>query len=173
VPHALSLLYALCPPHGVVDRIRVEANDAKGGVPTALTISFQYAHSAGRTNVAIDLCQMSQSPRPAGYSIDGRWVRRVVQMPDYDVFFIANDTSHSGRMSGTTLERPQRRMPITDPLRLLLSDFLRRVQQAEQGAGGEGQVDATLLERLSLLCTIYAVARNSLLAPAPSGRGSG
>jgi hypothetical protein len=31
VPHALSLLFALCPPRGLVERLRVEANDARDG----------------------------------------------------------------------------------------------------------------------------------------------
>ncbi len=159
VPHALSLLTALCPPRGTLERLRVESNDACEGVPTALTISFQYVHGNGRTNVSIDLCHTRQSPRPAGYSIDGRPVRRVVEMPGYQTYFVAQK---SGRMPGDTRERPLRRVPIDDPLRLLLSDFLRRVQLAKSGGETDRLTDASLLERLGLLRTIYGVARSAL-----------
>jgi hypothetical protein len=142
-PHALSLLYSLCPPQGRVERLRVQANDARDGVATALTVSFQYSHSLGRTSMSIDLCHMPQSPRPAGYTIDGRSV------------FVARDAI--GRGGDNPL-----RMPIGDPLKLLLAEFQKRVTAADQGIGAASQADATLLERLGLLRTIEAVARTAL-----------
>jgi hypothetical protein len=157
----LSLLYALCPPGGLVERLRVQSNDVRDGLPTAMTISFQYTHNVGRTNVSIDLCQMPQSPRPAGYSIDGRWVRRAVEMPDYRLSLVAGEHGQIARAEESRA-RPVRRMTITDPLRLLLADFLKRVERAEQAGAAAVQVDSTLLERLSLLRTIYAVARTAL-----------
>jgi hypothetical protein len=162
VPHALSLLYALCPPGGMLERLRVHSNDARDGVPTALTISFQYAHSLGRTNVSIDLCQMAQSPRPAGYSIEGLWVRRSVEMPDYRLSFVASESPRvAARLEESSSHRPVRRLPITDPLQMLLADFLKRVQRAQAGVAAD-QTDPTLLERLSTLRAIYAVARTAL-----------
>lgn len=156
VPHALSLLYALCPSGGVAERIRVEPNDSHDGVATALTVSFQYTHCQGRTNVSVDLCHMPQSPRPAGYAIDGQSVRRIIESNGNQQFFVTSDTE------SRTGERPLRRVPIADPLRLLLLEFQRRVTAADQGVLDASQADATLLERLGLLRTIEAVARRAI-----------
>ncbi len=161
-PHALSLLYALCPPGGALERLRVHANDVRDGLPTAMTISFQYSHSLGRTNVSIDLCQMAQAPRAAGYSINGHWVRRAVEMPGYRLSFVASERPRAtSRLEDSSSQRPVRRLPITDPLEMLLADFLKRIERAGAGVAA-GQTDQTLLERLSTLRAIYAVARTAL-----------
>ena len=153
VPHALSLLLALCPAGGSAHEICVEpgGGHAEAATATAVTVSFEYVHRLGRTQVSIELCQVRQQPRPAGYMLDGRWVRRMIDMPGYALYFAAGE------------EQPVRRIRIEDPLRLLLSEFLRRLEIAQASGSAKPEfADESILERLALLNDIYKVACTTL-----------
>jgi hypothetical protein len=160
LPHALSQLLALCPAGGRAVRTQVAVHERQENVATALTLDFDYLHARGATAVSVDLCQVPQQPRPAGYAINGLSVRRVVEMPRYEMFFAAPDSPLQWGKSRLPLEdRAPRRLRIEDPLRLLLAEFLARVRQAATGdvcaAGDEG----ALVSKLQLLRDIDAAAR--------------
>jgi hypothetical protein len=149
VPHLLSLLWRLCPAGGRLSRIHIEHRDN-----TSLDIHFNYEHCQGRTEATLSLRQAPRQPRPAGYSIDGRSVRRVVEMPEYRQFFERSAADLNAVASATS-----QRVPLEDPLRLLLADFLARVGQSH--CGDAVWQDDTLLERLAALRDIAAVVEQA------------
>ena len=57
--------------------------------PEHLTLSFEYRHATGCLEAAVDLIQTLESPRPAGYALNGRAVRRSIRLPEYQMVFTA------------------------------------------------------------------------------------
>jgi predicted dehydrogenase len=81
LPHVLSMVHCLT---GVGD-IQNPRSVLKN--PEHLTVSFEYRHGRGCLEVAVDLIQTPESPRPAGYAINGYAVRRSIQLPEYQMMF--------------------------------------------------------------------------------------
>ncbi len=104
LPHPLSLLQTLAGEGELCD-IRIE------GAGPRLDIAFGYRCASGTVATTVRLERCDLPPRPAGYAIDGRAVRRHVELPDYAIFFENPD-------------EPGARVRLTDPLRLLLRTFL-------------------------------------------------
>ena len=98
LPHVLSMVHCLT---GVGEVQKVEA---KNNGPEHLNIAFDYRHATGCLEVSVDLIQSPESPRPAGYAINGHDVRRSIQIPEYQMMF----TDESGKQ--VTVEDPLKKL---------------------------------------------------------------
>jgi len=98
LPHVLSMVHCLT---GVGEVQKVEA---KYNGPEHLNIAFDYRHATGCLEVSVDLVQSPESPRPAGYAINGHDVRRSIQLPEYQMMF----TDESGKQ--VTVEDPLKKL---------------------------------------------------------------
>lgn len=111
-PHLLSMLYALAGP-GEIGQIRGEYRDLpEYGARSAMQLSFIYRHAQGATEVELSLSRCAQSPRPAGYSVNGFGVQRHIELPGYLLSFSANGES----------------VPVPDPLAAAVADFVRSLE---------------------------------------------
>jgi hypothetical protein len=81
LPHVLSMVHCLT---GIGD---VENPRIRSKSPEHKIVSFEYRHATGCLEVAVDLIQTPESPRPAGYAINGYAVRRSIQLPEYQMMF--------------------------------------------------------------------------------------
>ena len=99
LPHVLSMVHCLTG-IGVVQNPRAAFKN-----PKHLTVSFEYRHAAGCLEVTVELMQTPESPRPAGYAINGHKVRRTIQLPEYQLMF----TGDSGEQ-----------VAVEDPLKKLV-----------------------------------------------------
>jgi len=108
LPHPISMLRALAGPGRARPRgIAWESEEAS-------EVRFDYEHAGGTVEVEVALRVRDSQPRPAAYWIDGREARREVRMPDY-AFELASEDG--------------RRVPVDDPLGLLVGDYLARVRR--------------------------------------------
>jgi len=64
----------------------------------------------------VDLIQSPESPRPAGYTINGHEVRRSIQLPEYQMMF----TDKSGNQ-----------MAVEDPLKKLVRSTLADLENGK------------------------------------------
>ena len=71
LPHVLSMVHCLTG----IGEVQNPRADHKN--PEQMKVSFEYWHAAGRLDVAVDLVRTPESPRPAGYAINGHAVRRI------------------------------------------------------------------------------------------------
>lgn len=100
--HPLSMLERLCG-HAPVEAVRTEMQE--GG----WIVEFRYRGAACK----IRLQHAAEPPRPAGYGVNGRFARRVIE-PGYELFFEDDD----------------RRVPLPDPMPLRVREV---VQAARAG----------------------------------------
>ena len=107
--HPISLLQALVGP-GFVEN--AEARYGASGRDD-MTLEFEYRHAHGTTRSSVHLHTCPEPPRPAGFTINGHQIRREIDLPDYELYFSNGD----------------RRVPVEDPVKLLVADFLQRVEQ--------------------------------------------
>ena len=108
-PHGISMLQALAGEGGFEDVQASFSNEQRH-----LELSFTYRpHAPGADAVegSFRYEQHARPPRPASYSINGCKVRRQLEMPDYRMRFSAGDRS----------------VPLDDPLKLLVRNFLRQI----------------------------------------------
>ena len=98
LPHVLSMVHWLIGVGEVMNPRAAYKN------PKHLTVSFDYLHTQGRVEVGVDLVQSPESPRPAGYAINGHDVRRSIQLPEYQMMF----TDESGKQ--VTVEDPLKKL---------------------------------------------------------------
>lgn len=110
LPHVLSMVHCLT---GIGD---VQSPRAISKTPEHLTVSFEYRHATGCLEVVVDLIQTPESPRPAGYAINGHAVRRSIQLPEYQMMF-------SGE-SGEPIE-------VADPLEKRVRHFLTDLENGK------------------------------------------
>jgi hypothetical protein len=150
LPHALSLLFALAPGGGRVERLEVLPRESRNDAVTAADVHLDYRHRDGVTHVNVLLRHAASQPRPAGYVIDGYAGWRHVRMPSYEMWLATDAIADSA----------VRRVPLEDPLRLLLADFLNRCNQAS--AGADFKKDRTILQRLAILRDAYRIAEHAL-----------
>ena len=145
--HPLSLLEALC---GVGE---VESPRAVYGEEGDLTLRFQYApreryEETKATEVVARLVRHAAPPRPAGYAIDGCAVERMIELPSYEISFVA------------TIDGRERRQPVPDPVTALVRDFVEGV------ASGRSTDRAALVSGMRGLERLVAAAA----AAEPQGR---
>lgn len=110
LPHVLSMVHCLTG-LGEVQNPRAAAK-----TPEHLTVSFEYRHAAGCLEVAVDLVQTPESPRPAGYAINGHAVRRTIQLPEYQMMF----TGESGKP-----------VAVEDPLEKRVRNYLADLENGK------------------------------------------
>jgi hypothetical protein len=151
LPHALSLLFTLAPTDGQASDIQVAFSENPAEASSEMAVAFRYRHRRGVTNVHVAMRRVPQPPRPAGYQIDGRWAFRRLEMPGYQMFLQSEPPCEGGAPGGGV-----RCVPLDDPLRRLLADFLNRCRRADERA--ESYRDASLLNRLAILHELYRAA---------------
>ena len=124
LPHPLSLLQALVPGPAEVGEIRFEA-PARG----SLRVAFAWRAAGAPVAVEIALVTQERPPRVAAYAVNGRWAERRIRAEDYALRFADG----------------AREVPVPDPLRALLADF---VKEPSRPPGGESGERMALLERI-------------------------
>jgi predicted dehydrogenase len=134
LPHALSLLQALLP--GAEAAVEVPRFSSRYPAADSLTIRFRYQTESHACEVELRLAHRAEQPHHAGYALDGRSVRRVVSLPDYQLSFVA-----AGRS-----------VPIADPLTSLVADFVAALAETPQGAAPPPT--RRIRQRLQLLVAI-------------------
>lgn len=164
LPHVLSLLLALAPLGGDAEHVTYRQQGEE------IQLTFRYAHRLGVTDVCVSLRQVLQQPRPAAYAINGRAARRVIDLPEYTMYFEPVDhVAEAFDLRAECFVEP-RRQPLADPLELLVRDFVRRVSSHRRPTR-----NAVAVESSRLLATIdQAVRRNGAADSTnsrPHGRG--
>lgn len=112
------------------------------------------------THVRAVFRQVAAQPRPAGYAIDGRAVRRTIDVTDYSMALVEVDdlfARDDDFVRPADRSNSSRRIAIPDPLQVLLEDFVARISSAEPPRS-----DSTLLDRLRLLDAVYRAACEQL-----------
>ncbi|MGE3165998.1 MAG: Gfo/Idh/MocA family oxidoreductase [Planctomycetota bacterium] len=141
-PHLISLLQALVG-LGEVEVPAVEWAASRREV----TVRFRYRPVNGATVAAqLELRQTPAPPRPAGYAINGRWVERVIELPAYDMSFVA-----AGR-----------RTPLPDPLAQHVQQFLHCVD------AGKSADRPALVEGMRALAMLHSAAHASFPGEIPT-----
>ena len=141
-PHALSILLGLCK-YGVVDEVGARYEDASC---RRLELDFVYRHEGtAQTAVKCRFVTTEAQPRTAGYSINGKGVRREIAFPDYSMTFVAE--GERAEVGGAL-----RSINISDPLQKHVEAFLQKI------ASG-GRTDRRgLVEGMTNLHTLVTVA---------------
>lgn len=80
-----------------------------------LTLEFEYRHAVGTARSTVHLHTCVKPPRPASFAINGHEVKREIDLPGYEIYFSTGE----------------RRVPVEDPVKLLVADFLRRVDRRD------------------------------------------
>jgi len=124
LPHPLSLLQALAPGPAELGDIRFAALAAG-----AIRLAFEWRAAGTKVGAEIALVSMERTPREAGYGVNGRWAERRIGPGDYALRFADG----------------AREVPVPDPLRALLADF---VAEPARASGGEIGERMALLERI-------------------------
>jgi predicted dehydrogenase len=136
VPHVLSLIQALLPGGaGRIDRVRFS-----GGGPDSdrLDLGFRFVSGERELDVEIELRRSDRHPREAALEIDGRRAERLVASEGYRLSFAADG----------------RRVPLPDPLTLLVADFVRALPS--RGERATASRSREIAERMELLERIVA-----------------
>ncbi len=110
LPHVLSMVHCLT---GVGEVQKVEATY---NGHDEMNITFDYRHAQGCLAVAVNLIQSLESPRPAGYAINGHEVRRSIQLPEYQMMF----TDEKGKQ-----------VAVEDPLKKLVKHTLADLENGK------------------------------------------
>lgn len=124
LPHPLSLMQALVPGPAELGDIRFEALAAG-----SLRLAFEWRAAGARAAVEIALVTRERPPREAAYAVNGHWAERRIRPADYALSFVDG----------------AREVPVPDPLRALLADF---VKEPSRPPGGESGERMALLERI-------------------------
>jgi predicted dehydrogenase len=124
IPHPLSLLQALAPGPPEIAGIRFDAAE-----PGSISLAFEWRAGGARVEVAITLVTQRRPPREAGYAVNQLWAERRIAGSDYALY----------------LGDGPRQVPVPDPLRALLADFVADPARAPTGESGERMA---LLERI-------------------------
>jgi hypothetical protein len=139
LPHALSLLQALAPgPDGRIEDPRFSTGDP---ATDRLELEFRFRSGNDGIDVRIELRHSDTTPRNAGYALDGRRASRLVSGDDYRLSFEDGD----------------RRVPMADPLPLLVADFVAAIGRATV-RGGDRSRD--IVQRMGLIETLVIAHRD-------------
>jgi predicted dehydrogenase len=135
LPHALSLLQALVPGGDArVEAIAFSTHDPRSD---ALRVRFRYRTEVAACEAEVALRRSDTLPRNASYSLDGRRAHRLVAPQGYRLCFADAD----------------RRVPIADPLPLLVAHFVAALAGADHGATHS---PTRILERMQLLSALVS-----------------
>ncbi len=107
LPHVLSMVHCLT---GLGE---VHGPRAVMKSPEHMQIVFGYRHGGGDLKVEVDLIRSPNSPRPGGYAINGRSVKRSVILPEYQIVF-TDDSGHQ--------------IALEDPLKKRVRQYLADVE---------------------------------------------
>lgn len=110
LPHVLSMVHCLTG----VGEVRNPRAAYKN--PEHLNVFFDYRHARGCLEVEVDLIQTAESPRPAGFAINGQAIRRSIQLPEYQIIF--SDASGN-------------QVAVKDPLKKLVRQFLADLESGQ------------------------------------------
>ena len=110
LPHVLSMVHCLTGVGEVLNSRAAYKN------PDHLTVSFDYRHAKGCLEVTVDLIQSPESPRPAGYGINGHTVRRSIQLPEYQVIFTGES---------------EKQVAVADPLEKRVRNYLADLESGK------------------------------------------
>jgi predicted dehydrogenase len=116
LPHPLSLLQALAPGPAELREVRFTAL-----APGALRLAGEWRTPEAQVEFEVALATREKPPRDAAYAVNGRWAERRIRDADY-AFSFADAT---------------REVPVPDPLRALLADFVADPGRAPTGESGE------------------------------------
>jgi hypothetical protein len=137
MPHPLSLLQTLLPSDDAyLQEPRFLAGGAEGpGGLRELAVEFRYCAGGSRVEVRVELCASDQSPRRAGFGINGCWAERLVRDSDYAM----------------CLASGSRWVDLPDPLRALVRGFVAELRQGTPTPARALEIAqrAELLEALS------------------------
>jgi hypothetical protein len=136
VPHVLSLIQALLPGGaGRIERLRFT-----GGEPDSDRLDLDFGFVAGdrELGVEIELRRSDRRPREACLEIDGHRAERLVAADGYRLSFAADG----------------RKVPLPDPLTLLVAGFVRAVPP--RGERATASRSREIVERMELLERIVA-----------------
>jgi predicted dehydrogenase len=153
--HPISMLQTLL---GRGDIENVEAKYSRAD-PRALCLTFSYRHAAGVTTARCQFTTCEEPPRPASYSLNGRWVHRTVELPDYRLFLGKSlleercPGEESATKGNAEEQAEEKRIPIEDPLKTLVVGFVRKVERAgnDSGAGVQRQLLIESMQGLQVL----------------------
>ncbi|MFP6659727.1 MAG: Gfo/Idh/MocA family oxidoreductase [Pirellulales bacterium] len=155
MPHVLSMLFSSMSVGGRVEKITFQRPG-----PGQLLLALNYVHESGEVRIRVRLVHGPVQPRPAGYAINGCTVLRRIDLATYDMFFESLDTPlealdlNAGPQFGPSDHRGVL-VPVEDPLRLLLADFIRRIETPENWSN----VDDRILDNVRVLDDVYLAAR--------------
>ena len=102
-PHPISMLQTLLG-RGDIENVEAKYSRADGD---ALCLTFSYRHSAGVTTARCHFTVCEEPPRPASYSLNGRWVHRTVELPEYQLYLTRPGSPRSDR-SGVQSESEEK-----------------------------------------------------------------
>jgi hypothetical protein len=110
--------------------------------------------------VAARFQQVARQPRPAGYAIDGHAVRRLIALPDYRMTLEAarceDDETFWRFVQPGESEKAASRVPLDDPLALLVGDFVQCANAASQQDWAPTRIN----DNARLLWDVYCAAVN-------------
>ena len=110
LPHVLSMVHCLTEVGEVLNpRAAYKSSEH-------LTVFFDYLHDKGRLEVGVDLVQTPESPRPAGYAINSRPVRRSIQLPQYQMMFTGES---------------EQQVAVADPLKKRVRNYLADLENGK------------------------------------------
>ena len=136
VPHVLSLIQTLLPGGaGRIERLRFTAGDPDSD---RLDLGFGYFSGDRELGVEIELQRSDRHPREACLEIDGYRAERLVAADGYRLSFAADG----------------RTVPLSDPLTLLVADFVRALPP--RGERATASRSREIMERMELLERIVA-----------------
>ena len=110
LPHVLSMVHCLTG-IGAVQNPRAAYTN-----PEQLKVSFEYQHAAGCLEVAVNLVRTPESPRPAGYAINGHSVQRSIQLPEYQMIFTGES---------------EKQVVLEDPLKKRVRNFVADLESGK------------------------------------------
>ena len=127
-PHALSILYHTLGPGDIAG---IEATPVACG----MDIAFQYHTRECTCRVTVKLVRQDRQPRDFAFGFNDRVVRRTVKPDNYTIAF----------------SRDTETVPVPDPLRLSVRDFISAARQHREPVVGRQHIVTTTL----LLKKIY------------------
>jgi hypothetical protein len=156
LPHVISMLLACAPTAGEVVDLSFQQRS-----PESLDIRFVYGHDQGQVEVHAAFRQAISQPRPAAYAINDCTVARRIDMPSYQMFFepVTSTLDDIACENTWDINDAQNLVPLEDPLRSLLADFIRCIgpPRVRRNDG------PTQLQNVRLVAAIYRAAQAVLV----------
>jgi hypothetical protein len=120
LPHALSMLYFVLGA-GDIQALKIETRSPR------TFIRFDYITPARPCAVLIELESQNQQPRSFKYGFNGKFVNRIVDLDNYDIYF----------------QYQNKKIKIVDPLELSVKNFIAAVNNQREPLIGKSHIVAT------------------------------